>query len=127
MTEYLVKLGFWLRAHDSVIIEAANDSEAVGKAKQAAKTAMESRSQPEAVDTDERREGIIAYINRLDPHCRKAVAEGVAFYDDRIHMPLHDFVRRVAALASTGPDCADARCRCRAFMDEARNFLDTGA
>ena len=131
MTEYLVKLGFWLRAYDSVTIEAANDSEAIGKAKQAAKTAIESRAQPEAIDTDERREGIIAYIDRLDPDCRKAVAEGVAFCDDRIHVPLLDFVRRVAALTPTGltqiAHCADATCRCQAFMDEARKLLDDGA
>ena len=103
MTEYLVKLGFWLRAYDS---------DAIGKAKQAAKTAMESRAQPEAIDTDERREGIIAYIDRLDPGCRKAVAEGIAFHDDRIHVPFLDFVRRVAALTPTGltqiAHCADA-------------------
>jgi hypothetical protein len=140
MTEYLVKLGFWLRAYDSVTIEAANDSEAIGKAKQAAKTAIESRAQPEAIesraqpeaiDTDERREGIIAYVDRLDPDCRKTVAEGVAFYDDRIHVPLLDFVRRVAALTPTRltqiAHCADATCRCQAFMDEARKLLDDGA
>jgi len=131
MTEYLVKLGFWLRAYDSVTIEAANDSEAIGKAKQAAKTAIESRAQPEAIDTDERRKGIIAHVDRLDPDCRKTVAEGVAFYDDRIHVPLLDFVRRVAALTPTRltqiAHCADATCRCQAFMDEARKLLDDGA
>jgi hypothetical protein len=131
MTEYLVKLGFWQRAYDSVTIEAANDSEAIGKAKQAAKTAIESRAQPEAIDTDERRKGIIAHVDRLDPDCRKTVAEGVAFYDDRIHVPLLDFVRRVAALTPTRltqiAHCADATCRCQAFMDEARKLLDDGA
>ena len=131
MTEYLVKLGFWLRAHDSVTIEAANDSEAIEKAKAAAKTAMESRAHPEAIDTGERREGIIGFIDRLDPDRREAIAEAVAFDDDRIHMPLRDFVRRIAALTPTGPTpnpgCTDATCRCRALMNEARKLLDAGA
>ena len=44
MTEYLVKVGFWLRAYDSVTVEAVTDSEAIEKAKAAAKTAMDSRA-----------------------------------------------------------------------------------
>ena len=33
MTEYVVKIAFWLRAFDSVTIEATSDAEAVEKAK----------------------------------------------------------------------------------------------
>jgi hypothetical protein len=84
MTEYLVKVGFWLRAYDTVTIEAASDAEAIEKAKAAAKAAMDSRAYPEAIDTDERRHGVIAYIDRLAPSPRAAVAEDVAFDDDRI-------------------------------------------
>jgi hypothetical protein len=87
MTEYLVKVGFWLRAYDSVTLEAATHAEAMEKAKAAAKTAMQSREHPEAIDTDERRQGVIAYIDRLGPGGREAVVEDVAFDDDRIDVP----------------------------------------
>jgi hypothetical protein len=131
MTEYLVKLGFWLRAYDSLTIEAASDSQALEKAREAAKAAMESRADPEAIDTDQRREGVIAYIDRLGPGCREAVAEGVAFDDDRIHGSLHEFVRRIVALPANGPtpiaDSTDATGRCRALIDEAQKLLDAWA
>ena len=87
MSEYIVKLGFWLRAYDSVSIEASSDAEALEKAKAAAKANMESRAWPEHVDTDERRQGVIAFIDRLDAAGRAAVAEDVAFDDDRIDAP----------------------------------------
>ena len=84
MTEYVVKIAFWLRAYDSMTIEASIDAEAMAKAKSAAKAAMESRAHPEAIDTDERRQGVIAYIDRFGPRRREAVTEDVAFDDDRI-------------------------------------------
>jgi hypothetical protein len=68
-------------------VEAASDMEAIAKAKTAAKAIMDSRGYPEAIDTDERRQGIIAYIDRLGPDGRKAVAEDIAFDDDRIDRP----------------------------------------
>jgi hypothetical protein len=40
MTEYVIKIAFWLRAFDSVTIEAASDAEAVEKEKGAATAAM---------------------------------------------------------------------------------------
>ena len=33
MTEYIVKIGFWLRAYDSRTIDAASDAEAIEQAK----------------------------------------------------------------------------------------------
>jgi hypothetical protein len=87
MTEYIVKIGFWLRAFDSVKVEARTDAEAIEKAKAAARTAMESMAIPEHVDTDERREGVIAYIDRLTSDGREEVIEDVEFDDDRIHSP----------------------------------------
>lgn len=36
MTEYIVKVAFWLRAFDSVTLEAATDAEAIEKAKASA-------------------------------------------------------------------------------------------
>jgi hypothetical protein len=85
MTEYVVKVGFWLRAFDSVTVEADADAEAIEKAKVAATAAMASTAHPEHVDFDERREGVIAFIDRVAPDGRQAVVEDVAFDDDRIH------------------------------------------
>ena len=99
MTEYVVKLAFLLRAWGSVTIKADADAEAIDKAKVAAKHAMESRVMPESIDTDRRREGLIAYVDRLDPDRRECVVENVVFDNERIHGPLHDFVRRVAAIS----------------------------
>ena len=67
MTEYVVKIGFWLRAYDSVTVEADADAEAIEKAKIAATTAMTSTAHREHVEFDERREGVIAFIDRVTP------------------------------------------------------------
>jgi hypothetical protein len=85
MTEYVVKVGFWLRAFDSVTVEADADAEAIEKAKVAVTAAMASTTRPEHVDFDERRAGVIAFIDRITPDGRQAVVEDVAFDDDRIH------------------------------------------
>ena len=87
MTEYIVKIVFWLRAFDSMTLEAATDAEAIEKAKAAARIAMESIAYPEHIDTNVRREGVIAYIDRLTPDGREEVIEDVEFDDDRIHAP----------------------------------------
>jgi hypothetical protein len=87
MAEYLVKVSFWLRAHDSVTIDATDDAAAVEKARAAAIIMMEGRAQPETIDTDERRQGVIAYIDRLDRSDRVEIAEDVAFDGDRIDAP----------------------------------------
>ncbi|MGH6990499.1 MAG: hypothetical protein ACREE3_11445, partial [Stellaceae bacterium] len=63
------------------------DAEAIEKAKAAARITMESIAYPEHIDTDERREGVIAYIDRLAPDGREEVIEDVEFDDDRIHVP----------------------------------------
>ena len=85
MSEYIVKIGFWLRAYDGVTIEAETDAEAIEKATAAAKAAMESGVHPERIDIEERREGVIAFIDRVAPDGRRAIAEDVEFDDDRIH------------------------------------------
>jgi hypothetical protein len=74
-----------LRAYDGFTVEADSDADAIEKAKAAAKTAMESCAHPEHIDIEERREGVIAFIDRMAPDGRHAVAEDVAFDDDRIH------------------------------------------
>ena len=127
MTEYVVKLAFWLRAWDSVTIKAEADAEAIDKAKAAAKHAMESRVSPEFIDTDRRREGLIADVDRLDPDRRECVVENVVFDDDQIHGPLHDFVRRVAAMPMGQPEpTTGGRAGLgswRALIEEARRLL----
>jgi hypothetical protein len=127
VTEYVVKLAFWLRASDSVTIEAEADAEAIEKAKAAAKRAMESRVIPESIDTDRRREGLIAFVDRLDPDRRECVVEDVVFDDDHIHGPLHDFVRRVAAIPMGEPEATTGSQAgfgpWRALGEEARRLV----
>lgn len=84
MTEYIVKVGFWLRAFGSRTIEAHSDADAVDKARVAAQALMESMAHPEHVDFDERREGVIAFIDRVGSHGRQVVAEDVAFDESHI-------------------------------------------
>jgi hypothetical protein len=85
MTEYTVKIGFWLRAYDSFTVEADSDADGIEKAKAAAKTEIESSAHPEHIDIKERREGIIVFIDRIAPDGRDTVIEDVAFDNDRIH------------------------------------------
>ena len=85
MSEYIVKIGFWLRAYHGFTVEADSDAQAIEKAKAAAKTAMESGAHPEHIEIEERREGVIAFIDRVEPDGRHAIAEDVAFDHDRIH------------------------------------------
>ena len=85
MTEYIVKIGFWLRAYDGFTVEAACDDEAIEKAKAAAKSAMESMGHPEHIEIGQRREGVIVFIDRITADGREAVIEDVEFDDDRIH------------------------------------------
>ena len=56
MSEYIVKIGFWLRAYDDFTVEAESDADAIEQAKATAKTAMQSGAY--------RREGIIAFVDR---------------------------------------------------------------
>ena len=124
MTEYVVKLAFLLRAWGSVTIKADADAEAIDKAKVAAKHAMESRVMPESIDTDRRREGLIGYVDRLDPDRRECIAENVPFDDDYIHGTLHDFVRRVAAMPTGEPEPTTGDLGSwRALTEEARRLL----
>ncbi|MFD1911820.1 hypothetical protein [Halodurantibacterium flavum] len=87
MSWYTVKIGFWLRAYETLTVEAETDAQAIMEAKVAALIAMQSTAHPEHIDLDERREGIVAWIDRITPDGREAVADDVAFDDDRIHPP----------------------------------------
>jgi hypothetical protein len=100
MNEYMIKVAFWVRAFDSTTIEASSDAEAIEKGKAAAAAVMASHAHPEAIDFDERREGSIAYIDRVDPDGREEIVNYVPFDDDRLHAQLHQFIDRLAATPS---------------------------
>jgi len=65
MPDYRVKVGFWLPAYDTIDIEADSFEDAIERAKEAPRNAMEQTSPPEHIDIDERREGLI-----LTPVCQ---------------------------------------------------------
>jgi hypothetical protein len=54
-------------------------------AKIAAKAAMSSGAHPEHVEIDERREGVIAFVDSVTRDERQALIEDVTFDDDRLH------------------------------------------
>jgi hypothetical protein len=87
VTQYIVKIAFWLRAYDGLTVEAETDAEAIEKAKTAATAMMGLATHPEHIDIEERREGIIVFIDRITPDGRQAVIENVEFDDDHIHGP----------------------------------------
>jgi hypothetical protein len=87
MSEYVVKIGFWLRAYDSFSVEADSDADAIDLAKAAAKTAMESAAYPDHIEIDERRDGIIVFIDRITPDGRRPVNEDIPFSGDHRHTP----------------------------------------
>jgi len=84
MTQYVVKIGFWLRAYDSVAVEAGTDTEAIEQAKAVAAEVMQLTLHPEHIDLDERREGIISFIDRETPEGRVEVEVDIEFDGDRI-------------------------------------------
>lgn len=84
MAEYIVKVGFWLRAYQGIAIDADFDSEAIEKAKAATKKAMESSEVPDHIEIDERRQGIIAYIDCKTLSGLRSVTTNLEFDADRI-------------------------------------------
>ena len=85
MSAYIVEMGFWLRAYDGFAVEADSNARAIERAKAAAKISMESADHPEHIEIGERREGTIAFIDRITTDGRRRVIEDVEFDDDRIH------------------------------------------
>ncbi|MBM2713473.1 hypothetical protein JQK88_20050 [Mesorhizobium caraganae] len=79
MTEYVVKLRFWLRCWDSMAIDADSDADAIAIAPQIAREMMSAASFPETLEADERREGLISYIDRIDAEGRNEIAEAIEF------------------------------------------------
>jgi hypothetical protein len=79
MTEYVVKLRFWLRCWDSVTIEADTDADAIAVGPRLAREMMAAASFPESLEGEERREGLISYIDRIDAEGRNEIAEAIEF------------------------------------------------
>ncbi|CAM5277794.1 hypothetical protein ATER59S_00348 [Aquamicrobium terrae] len=120
MKDYVVKLRFWLRAYDSAEFPAATDAEAFHIAKAAATRMMGQRGHPEEIDMEERREGLISYVDTMGM-ARSELAEGIVFDDDR---PLHPEARRlVRKLAAVDPDVEEGRAKelLRTLIGEARS------
>lgn len=114
MTEYKVKLRFYLPAFDSTVISASTDAEAYHLAKAAAHHMMGSMSYPEEIDIEERCEGLISYIDRLgDGEGRAELTEAVMFEDDRpLHPEARSLIARLAAMngdIDPGDACAALR------------------
>jgi hypothetical protein len=86
MSQYIVKIGFWLRAYDSFAVEADSDTDAIEQAKASARTAMESAAYPEHIEIGERREGIIVFIDRITRDGRQAVIEDVPFTSEHVRI-----------------------------------------
>lgn len=99
MTNYIVRLRFWVRAYDLAEISAAIDDEAVRLATAAASTMMEQTGHPIELDLEDRRKGLISYIDRFDEQ-RSALNEAIVFDNDRPRHP-----------RSTGTDRKTCRAR----------------
>lgn len=98
MTEYVVKLRFWLRCWDSMHIEADSDEDAVRLAAVVAREMMQSASFPESVEADERREGLVSYIDRVDAEGRNEIAEAIEFPGARPLFPdADDLIARLTS------------------------------
>ncbi len=88
MTEYIVKIGFWLHAYEVFTIKANSDDEAIKKAKTLACVAMMSTAYPEHIEIEPWREGIIGFIDRITSNGCEVVTENIEFDDDRIYPPI---------------------------------------
>lgn len=79
MADYVIKVGFSLRAFAGTVIEADSDAQAIEKARVAAKTVMESTNMPEHIDHGHRDDGAIVFIDRVTSTGTEMVAENLAF------------------------------------------------
>ena len=100
MKKYVVKIRFWLRAFDSTVISAVTDAEAFHLAKAAACHMMYWHGHPEEIDMEERREGLLSYVDTVDGACEE-LAESIVFDGDRpLHPEARQLVRKLAVLDS---------------------------
>ena len=124
MTKYVVKLRFWLRCWDSMTIDVDHDADAIAMAPHVAREMMLSESVPESIETDERREGLISYIDRVDAEGRDEIAEAIAFDGGRPLFPKATAL--IARLVQLEVDAvwgeADLRRLLTGFVLEARGI-----
>jgi hypothetical protein len=127
VTEYLVKVHFWLPCTDTLTIEAASDAEAIEMAKLRAATVMDAREDPDFIDFDERHEGTISYIDRMTSDGREEVSDLLTFDEDRLYPDWHEFIEKIAT--SLFPDesedaKAEALRQYNALIEEAKTLRD---
>lgn len=116
MTEYIVKLRFWLRCWDSMTIDVETDVEGIGMARRVAAEMMRSASFPDSIEADERREGLVSYIDRIDAEGRNEIAEAIEFQGARRLFPEADDLILHLARLRTGNLVGEAQLR--AFLDD---------
>lgn len=119
MTEYVVKLRFWLRCWDSMHIEADSDEDAIRLAAVVAQEMMQSANFPESIEADERRGGLVSYIDRVDAEGRNEIAEAIEFPGARPLFPEAD--KLVARLAGLRAEELNGEDRMRGLLAEFAN------
>lgn len=122
MSEYVVKLRFWLRCWEGMKIDADNDADAIAMASQVAREMMYSASFPESIEADERRGGLISYIDRIDAEGRDEIAEAIEFDGARALFPkAAALISRLTQLdVDEGQDETNLRQLLAGFVLEAR-------
>lgn len=98
MTEFIVKVHYWLRCSDTLTIEADADAEAIAKAKLEAAASIESQACPDFIDYDERRDGSISYIDRIVDGEQEEFCDVILFDEDRLYPDWHGYLTKAAAL-----------------------------
>lgn len=129
-TEYLVKVRFWLRAYDSVTVYAASDEQALERASIAAAELMTWGYQTDEIETDERREGLISYIDRIDDDGeRTEIIDALDFDGDRPLFPeIQALLARIAALdPDEVPSPEELRDAIASLAAEARKLCPSDA
>lgn len=121
MTKYIVKLRFWLRCWEGMTIDADNDADAIAMASQVAREMMYSASFPESIEADERRGGLISYIDRIDAEGRDEIAEAIEFDGARALFPkAAALISRLTQLDVDGQDETNLRQLLAGLVLEAR-------
>ncbi len=129
-TEYLVKVRFWLRAYDCVTVYAASDEKALERARLAAADLMTWGYQPDEVEIDERREGLISYIDRIDDDGEHTeIIDALDFEGDRPLFPeIQALLAKIAALdPDMDPSTEGLRDVIASLVTEARKLCPSDA
>lgn len=96
MNTYRATVRFWIPACATVHVQAPSDAEVLPAARAAAAQVMRATGYPDYFDGDERRDGIIASLDRCTASAREVVAE-----DIEIHAELDSHVDGVGVVAAT--------------------------